>query len=77
MNQRSLVNPEGRRSMWHPRMRRVTDLVSSGEVGAIRNFLGTFTFDGVPDGGPLALKVSLDPRMLVIEPETVYGEVAL
>ena len=37
-------------SMWHPRMRRVTDLVSSGEMGAIRNFLGTFTFDGVPDG---------------------------
>ena len=45
-------------SMWHPRMRRVTDLVSSGEMGAIRNFLGTFTFDGVPEGN-----YRLDPHM--------------
>ena len=45
-------------SMWHPRMRRVTDLVSSGEMGEIRNFLGTFTFDGVPDGN-----YRLDPQM--------------
>ena len=45
-------------SMWHPRMRRVTDLVSSGEMGAIRNFLGTFTFDGVPEGN-----YRLNPQM--------------
>ena len=45
-------------SMWHPRMRRVTDLVSSGDMGAIRNFLGTFTFDGVPEGN-----YRLDPQM--------------
>ena len=36
----------------------VTDLVSSGETGAIRNFLGTFTFDGVPEGN-----YRLDPQM--------------
>jgi len=32
--------------------------VSSGEMGAIRNFLGTFTFDGVPEGN-----YRLDPQM--------------
>jgi len=31
-------------------MRRIVDLVSSGEMGTLRSFLGTFTFEGVPEG---------------------------
>ncbi len=37
-------------SMWHPRMRRIVELVTSGLVGDVEEFLGTFTFEGVPDG---------------------------
>ena len=37
-------------SMWHPRMRRVVELASTGAIGEIEDFLGTFTFDGVPEG---------------------------
>lgn len=37
-------------SMWHPRMRRIVELASSGAIGEIEEFLGTFTFDGVPEG---------------------------
>ncbi|MBU6278778.1 MAG: Gfo/Idh/MocA family oxidoreductase [Actinomycetales bacterium] len=35
---------------WHPRMRRIVDLVTSGAIGDITSYLGTFTFDGVPAG---------------------------
>lgn len=45
-------------SMWHPRMHRVTELVSTGEIGEVREFLGTFTFDGVPEGN-----YRLDPKL--------------
>jgi predicted dehydrogenase len=45
-------------SMWHPRMRRIVDLVSSGEMGNLQSFLGTFTFDGVPEGN-----YRLDPEL--------------
>lgn len=45
-------------SMWHPRMQRLVDVVRSGDIGSLRNFLGTFTFDGVPDGN-----YRLDPSM--------------
>jgi len=45
-------------SMWHPRMRRIVDLVSSGEMGTLRSFLGTFTFEGVPEGN-----YRLDPEL--------------
>ena len=45
-------------SMWHPRMQRVTELVSTGEIGEVREFLGTFTFDGVPEGN-----YRLDPKL--------------
>lgn len=37
-------------SMWHPRMRRIVELASTGAIGEIENFLGIFTFDGVPEG---------------------------
>lgn len=37
-------------SMWHPRMRRIVELVAGGLVGDVEEFLGTFTFEGVPDG---------------------------
>jgi len=45
-------------SMWHPRMRRLTELVSSGAIGTITDFLGTFTFEGVPEGN-----YRLDPTL--------------
>lgn len=45
-------------SMWHPRMRRITELASSGAIGEIRDYLGTFTFDGVPEGN-----YRLDPAL--------------
>jgi predicted dehydrogenase len=35
---------------WHPRMRRIVELVTSGAIGEITSYLGTFTFDGVPVG---------------------------
>ena len=37
-------------SMWHPRMRRIVELASTGAIGQVEDFLGTFTFEGVPDG---------------------------
>jgi xylose dehydrogenase (NAD/NADP) len=37
-------------SMWHPRMQRIVELASTGAIGEIEEFLGTFTFDGVPEG---------------------------
>lgn len=37
-------------SRWHPRMQRMVQLATSGDVGAITSFLGTFTFPGDLDG---------------------------
>ena len=37
-------------SMWHPRMQRIVELASSGAIGQVEDFLGTFTFEGVPEG---------------------------
>ena len=45
-------------SMWHPRMQRIVDLVRGGAMGSMQEFLGTFTFDGVPDAN-----YRLDPRL--------------
>lgn len=45
-------------SMWHPRMQRIVELSSTGAIGEIDEFLGTFTFDGVPEGN-----YRLDPRL--------------
>jgi predicted dehydrogenase len=45
-------------SMWHPRMRRFVELASTGAIGEIEDFLGTFTFEGVPEGN-----YRLDPRL--------------
>jgi len=45
-------------SMWHPRMQRITSLASSGAIGNLEDFLGTFTFEGVPDGN-----YRLDPML--------------
>lgn len=36
-------------ALWGPRMRRISDLVSEGAVGAPTNYLSTFTFDSVPE----------------------------
>lgn len=35
---------------WHPRMQRIVQLATDGSLGAITSYLGTFTFDGVPEG---------------------------
>jgi predicted dehydrogenase len=35
---------------WHPRMRRIVDLATSGALGSLETYLGTFTFDGVDAG---------------------------
>jgi D-xylose 1-dehydrogenase (NADP+, D-xylono-1,5-lactone-forming) len=45
-------------SMWHPRMQRIVELASTGALGAIEDFLGTFTFEGVPEGN-----YRLDPAL--------------
>jgi len=37
-------------SRWHPRMRRIVDLSTSGALGEISACLGTFTFEGVTPG---------------------------
>jgi xylose dehydrogenase (NAD/NADP) len=37
-------------SRWHPRMRRIVKLATSGALGEISSFLGTFTFDNMTDG---------------------------
>lgn len=44
-------------TMWHPRMQRIVELASSGAIGPLRGFLGTFTFEGVPEGN-----YRLDPQ---------------
>jgi xylose dehydrogenase (NAD/NADP) len=35
---------------WHPRMRRIVELATTGALGSIETYLGTFTFDGVEAG---------------------------
>lgn len=45
-------------SMWHPRMRRIVELASTGAIGRVEDFLGTFTFEGVPEGN-----YRLDPTL--------------
>ncbi len=35
---------------WHPRMRRIVQLVTDGSLGEVTSYLGTFTFDGVAEG---------------------------
>lgn len=35
---------------WHPRMRRLVELATSGALGPVEDFLGTFTFEGVAPG---------------------------
>lgn len=45
-------------SMWHPRMQRIVELVRGGALGSVEEYLGTFTFDGVPDGN-----YRLDPQL--------------
>lgn len=37
-------------SRWHPRTRRIVELATSGALGEITSYLGTFTFDGVREG---------------------------
>ena len=37
-------------SRWHPRMRRIVDLATSGVLGPVENYLATFTFQGVTPG---------------------------
>ena len=37
-------------SRWHPRMQRVVELSTAGDLGEIRSFLGTFTFRGDLEG---------------------------
>lgn len=57
-DRQGLLLVEAAWSMWHPRMRRITELVHSGAIGDVREFLGTFTFAGVPEGN-----YRLDPSM--------------
>lgn len=33
-------------SRWHPRIRRIVDLASRGDLGALESYLGSFTFTG-------------------------------
>lgn len=37
-------------SRWHPRMRRIVELTSSGALGTISEYRATFTFEGVDEG---------------------------
>jgi len=37
-------------SRWHPRMRRIVELATSGALGPVENYLATFTFQGVSPG---------------------------
>ncbi len=37
-------------NQWHPRTRRLDELVSSGTLGGVRRVTAEFTFDGVPEG---------------------------
>jgi D-xylose 1-dehydrogenase (NADP+, D-xylono-1,5-lactone-forming) len=34
---------------WHPRMRRIVQVATSGALGSLETYLGTFTFTGVSD----------------------------
>lgn len=45
-------------SMWHPRMQRIVAMVGGGALGSVQEYLGTFTFDGVPKGN-----YRLDPQL--------------
>lgn len=36
-------------ALWHPRMQRVAQLIREGAIGSVQNYLGTFTFNGVPE----------------------------
>ena len=36
-------------ALWGPRMRRISELVGGGAIGAPTNFLSTFTFESVPE----------------------------
>ena len=45
-------------SMWHPRMQRIVELASTGAIGTVGEFLGTFTFEGVAEGN-----YRLDPAL--------------
>jgi len=56
-NAAGVVLVEAAWSMWHPRMQRIVELASSGTIGPLRGFLGTFTFEGVPEGN-----YRLDPQ---------------
>jgi len=55
---KDLLLVEAAWSMWHPRMRRIVELVSTGQMGSVSSFLGTFTFEGVPEGN-----YRLDPAL--------------
>lgn len=35
---------------WHPRMQRIVELATSGALGEVVGYLGTFTYPSVPDG---------------------------
>lgn len=37
-------------SRWHPRMQRIVELATSGALGQVTEFHGSFTFDGLPSG---------------------------
>lgn len=37
-------------SRWHPRMRRVVELATRGDLGELESYLGTFTYPSVPEG---------------------------
>lgn len=43
---------------WHPRMRRIASLATSGALGSIEDYLATFTFQGVDEGN-----YRLDPAL--------------
>lgn len=36
-------------ALWSPRMRRISELVRGGTIGALQNYLATFTFNSVPE----------------------------
>ena len=49
-SQAQLLLVEAVWTRWHPRMRRIVDLATSGALGPLETYLGTFTFTGVPEG---------------------------
>lgn len=44
-----LILAEATWALWSPRMRRITQIVDSGLIGDPENYLGTFTFNSVPE----------------------------